>query len=55
MHPRQRKQFTTEQRQTEHQLVTAPTQKVGVSCSADTFLVNQSLVLSFNICGESPT
>ena len=25
----------------------------GVSCSADTFVVNQSLVLRINICGEN--
>jgi hypothetical protein len=27
--------------------------KVAVQCSADTFVVNQSLVLRFNICGEN--
>jgi hypothetical protein len=27
--------------------------KVAVQCSADTFVVNQSLVLLMNICGES--
>jgi hypothetical protein len=27
--------------------------KVAVSCSADTFVVNQSLVLRINICGEN--
>jgi len=27
--------------------------KVAVQCSADTFVVNQSLVLSINICGEN--
>ena len=26
--------------------------KVAVQCSADTFLVNQSLVLRINICGK---
>jgi len=26
----------------------------GVSCSADTFVVNQGLVLRINICGENP-
>ena len=26
--------------------------KVAVRCSADTFVVNQSLVLRINICGE---
>jgi len=28
--------------------------KVAVQCSADTFVVNQSLVLRINICGEIP-
>ncbi len=28
--------------------------KVAVQCSADTFVVNQSLVLRINICGEKP-
>ncbi|MDO8999673.1 MAG: hypothetical protein Q7W45_07910 [Bacteroidota bacterium] len=27
--------------------------KVAVQCSADTFMVNQSLVLCINICGEN--
>ncbi len=27
--------------------------KVAVLCSADTFVVNQSLVLRINICGEN--
>jgi hypothetical protein len=27
--------------------------KGGVQCSADTFVVNQSLVLRINICGEN--
>ena len=27
--------------------------KVAVQCSADTFLVNQSLILCINICGEN--
>jgi hypothetical protein len=27
--------------------------KVAVQCSADSFLVNQSLVLRINICGEN--
>jgi hypothetical protein len=27
--------------------------KVGVQCSADTFAVNQTLVLCINICGEN--
>jgi hypothetical protein len=28
--------------------------KVAVQCSADSFVVNQSLVLRFSICGENP-
>jgi hypothetical protein len=28
--------------------------KVAVQCSADTFVVNQTLVLRINICGENP-
>ncbi len=28
--------------------------KVAVQCSADTFVVNQTLVLRINICGKSP-
>jgi hypothetical protein len=27
--------------------------KVAVQCSADTFVVNQSMVLRINICGEN--
>ena len=27
--------------------------KVAVKCSADTFVVNQTLVLRINICGEN--
>jgi hypothetical protein len=27
----------------------------GVSCSADSFVVAESLVLRINICGEKPT
>jgi hypothetical protein len=27
--------------------------KVAVHCSADTFVVNQNLVLRINICGEN--
>jgi len=27
--------------------------KVAVQCSADTFVVNQSLVVRINICGEN--
>jgi hypothetical protein len=29
--------------------------KVAVKCSADTFVVNQSLVLRIKICGENAT
>jgi hypothetical protein len=28
--------------------------KVAVQCSADTFVVNQTLVFRINICGENP-
>ncbi|MCX8491899.1 MAG: hypothetical protein ORN54_12625, partial [Cyclobacteriaceae bacterium] len=28
--------------------------KVAVQCSADTFVVNQSLALRINICGNKP-
>ncbi len=28
--------------------------KVAVQCSADTFVVNQSLVLRINICAKNP-
>jgi hypothetical protein len=28
--------------------------KAAVLCSADTFVVNQSLVLRINICGKNP-
>ncbi len=27
--------------------------KVAIQCSADTFVVNQSLVLRINMCGEN--
>jgi len=27
--------------------------KVAIQCSADTFVINQSLVLRINICGEN--
>jgi hypothetical protein len=29
--------------------------KVAVLCSADTFVVNQTLVLRINICADKPT
>jgi hypothetical protein len=38
------------QRNTSHNTGLA---KVAVQCSADTFVVNQSLVLRINICGEN--
>jgi hypothetical protein len=28
--------------------------KLAVQCSADTFVVNQTLVLRINICGKNP-
>jgi hypothetical protein len=28
--------------------------KVAVQCPADTFVINQTLVLRINICGEKP-
>jgi hypothetical protein len=37
----------------ELQLPTGLWQKWRLSCSADTFVVNQSLVLRINICGEN--
>jgi len=39
-----------EKRSTRHNTGLA---KVAVQCSADTFVVNQSLVLRINICGEN--
>jgi hypothetical protein len=40
---------------TENRNTTANTglAKVAVQCSADTFVVNQSLVLRINICGDN--
>ena len=35
--------------------ITGVWQKVPVQCSADTFAVNQSLVLRINICGKIDT
>ena len=52
--PRHCKQWTTEQRQTERQHLTAPTQKAGFRASYDSFLVNQTLVFQIKFCGESP-
>ncbi len=51
--PRQSKmdrQITTEKEERRHNRRLA---KVAVQCSADTFVVNQSLVLRINICGEN--
>jgi len=44
--------MTTKQRWTERQPVTAPTQ-MAVQFSADSFVVNQTLVLRINICGKN--
>ena len=40
-------------REKEGQLITAPTKNWRLSASYDTFVVNQSLVLRINICGEN--
>ena len=40
-------------RQKEHRSDNSGLAKVAVQCSADTFVVNQSLVLRINICGEN--
>jgi len=37
----------------EHRTDNTGLAKVAVQCSADTFVVNQSLVLRINICGEN--
>ena len=47
------KQWTTEQRQKEHQLITAPTKNWRFSASYDSFVVNQTFVLRMNICGKN--
>jgi len=44
------RQITTEKEERRHNTGMA---KVAVQCSADTFVVNQSLVLRNNICGEN--
>jgi hypothetical protein len=44
------RQTTTEKEGRTHNTGLA---KVAVQCSADTFVVNQSLVLRINICGEN--
>ncbi len=44
------RQTTTEKEERRHNTGLA---KVAVQCSADTFVVNQSLVLRINICGEN--
>jgi hypothetical protein len=41
---------TTEKEQRRHNSGLA---KVAVQCSADTFVVNQTLVLRINICGKN--
>ena len=42
--------MTTEKEQRRHNTGLA---KVAVQCTADSFVVNQSLVLRINICGEN--
>jgi hypothetical protein len=42
-----------EKRFTERVRLNTGLAKVAVQCSADTFVVNQSLVLRINICGEN--
>jgi hypothetical protein len=44
------RQTTTEKKERRHNKGMA---KVAVQCSADPFVVNQSLVLRINICGEN--
>jgi hypothetical protein len=44
------RQTTTEKEERRHNTGLA---KVAVQCSADTFVVKQSLVLRINICGEN--
>ncbi len=39
--------------QTECRTANTGLAKVAVQCSADTFVVNQSLVLRINICGKN--
>ena len=39
----------------EHRTANSGLVKVAVQCSADIFVVNQSLVLRINICGEIVT
>jgi hypothetical protein len=47
----QKMNVTTDRK--EHRTDNRRLAKVAVQCSADTFLVNQSLVLRINICGEN--
>jgi len=42
--------MNTDERKTSHNTGLA---KVAVQCSADTFVVNQTLVLRINICGKN--
>jgi len=51
----QRKAKTTDKQADEekHRTDNTGLAKVAVQCSADTFVVNQSLVLRINICGEN--
>jgi hypothetical protein len=49
-HSKMTRQRTTEKEERRHNSGLA---KVAVQCSADTFVVNQSLVLRINICGKN--
>jgi hypothetical protein len=43
----------TDRTKEEHRTDNTGLAKVAVQCSADSFVVNQSLVLRINICGEN--
>jgi len=43
----------TDRTKEEHRTDNTGFAKVAVQCSADTFVVNQTLVLRINICGEN--
>ena len=45
--------MTLNQRQERKTAYNTGLAKVAVQCSADTFVVNQTLVLRINICGEN--
>ncbi|MDZ4147308.1 MAG: hypothetical protein U1C58_03400 [Flavobacteriaceae bacterium] len=44
---------TLTDRRKEHRTHNTGLAKVAVQCSADTFVVNQTLVVRINICGEN--